>query len=125
MRLLDRASLWFVARWPRALGAIVLHTTVDLAGDVVLHTTAARWLGATVMRSVERFDLDPDGRRFTVSGDVAGHGEVDATGTQATYALTWVGVPLEMRNRRDGDAVAVEQVGPGFTVRVALGRVGG
>jgi hypothetical protein len=124
MKLLDRASLWFVAGRPRALGAIVMHTTVDLAGDVVLHTTAVRWLGATLMRSAERFHLDPDGRRFTVSGDVTGHGEVDATGTQATYALTSLGVPLEMRNRRDGDAVMVEQVGSGFTVRVALERVG-
>ncbi|MBX3273891.1 MAG: hypothetical protein KF729_26740 [Sandaracinaceae bacterium] len=123
MRWLDRVSLRLLAAWPRWLGRPVVETTVAFeAPREVLHTTTARWLGLRLDRSVERFTLDPDGRRFTVHGGMTGHGTIDELATRGEYHLRWRGVELVQRTMRDGDLVSVRQEGPGFTGALELVR---
>lgn len=122
MGLLARARLRLLAAWPAAFGRLMLHTSVALDGDEVVHTTAIRWLGVPVAATVERFHLEPDGRSLRASGGAVGHGEVDATATRATYALTWFGTPLRMTTRRGADTIALHQDGPGWQGRHLLTR---
>lgn len=115
MGLLDRLSLRLMAAWPRWLGRCWLHTTVACDGAEVLHTTVVRWLGVPLQRSVETIALAEDGSRFEVSGGMVGQGSVDASGTRASYALTWLGAEITQTTVREDDRVTVTQAGPGFT----------
>lgn len=123
MAWLTRVRLRLLAAWPPALGRLMLHTTVALDGEDVVHTTAIRWLGVPLAATVERFRIDPDGRRLRATGGAVGEGEVDATGTRATYALTWFDTPLRMTTRRHPDAVEIDQEGAGWRGRHVLARV--
>lgn len=123
MGFLDRLSVRIVAGWPAWLGRSYLHTSVryDASGDV-LHTTVVRWLGIPFQKSVETMHLDPEGRRFTVSGGMTGTGSIDESGTRAEYALEWLGAPLRQTTVREADVVTVTQEGPGFTGLQVLQR---
>lgn len=116
MSWLDRVSLRTLAGWPGWLPPIWMHTSVayDPSGEVV-HRTVIRCLGVPLRRTVERFTLQPDGRRFVVSGDMSGEGEVEDDGAHARYALRWLGVDIRQETTREPDLVTVRQTGPGFS----------
>lgn len=114
MGLLDRLSLLLLASWPRWVPRPTLDTSVQVSGDVVEHTTTARWLGIPLQRSVEHFTLAADGARFTVRGGMTGSGEIDASATRGSYRLRWLGVEITQHTERAADRVTVVQEGPGF-----------
>ncbi|MDP3278731.1 MAG: hypothetical protein Q8Q09_26305 [Deltaproteobacteria bacterium] len=123
MRWVDRVSVRIMAAWPRWLGTIALCTTVafDAQGEVV-HTTAVRWLGITIKRSVEIFALDPDGLSFTVRGGMSGAGTVTPSATSASYTLDWSGARFVQTTQREPNLVTLTQTGPGFGGTQALHR---
>ena len=111
----DRVGMRLLARWPRWLGEVYLHTSVDCLDDGrVLHTTHVRWLGLPLMRSVETFSLAEDGASFAVSGGMTGTGRVDASTTRADYDLHWRGTHIRQVTERTAERVTVRQEGPGF-----------
>lgn len=124
MGLARRMQLRALSGWPRWLGRFTLDTTVAFEGNVVVHTTAIRWLGLPLATTVERFELLPDGQRIAVTGGTTGDGEVEPCGTRATYALTWLGAPLRMTTHRTAHTVEIAQEGPGWRGRYVLERRG-
>jgi hypothetical protein len=93
---------------PRAAGLSFLRSaamSTTLAGEgarVFVHTTKVEKLGVTVFTSRERIELADDGRSFALTGeqrpwptgralDYAGAGEIDETGTRATYRFPMFG----------------------------------
>ena len=113
-----------------------LETSVRKVDDATfVHTTAVRWLGVTLMSSVEELALAHDGRSFELRGTqrvapalwrsvpVSGHGQVDAAGERATYTIEWLGVELRQDTHRTGDRVSLHQRGAGFAGVQALRRV--
>ena len=137
MRWADRLSLVLIAKWPRWLGRFVMDTTVEYdESGTVGHTTAVRWLGIPLMRSVERIVLHEDGRTFAMEGEqrmgplgwmrrpLSGGGSIDDTGDHAEYAFQWLGITLRQTTVREPDRVTVTQRGPGFSGVQTLQRRG-
>lgn len=131
MSFLDRARLLSMTILPRLLGPLRLDTSVDcesrIAHREVLHTTRVSKLGMTLVSSVETFTLDEDGRRFQMRGEMRlfpnpwqtrgfgeAYGEIDASGTQASYRFAWFGTEMRQRGEigADGDTVTITQETP-------------
>jgi hypothetical protein len=123
----DQLSVRLMAVWPRWLGVFTMETTVafDPIG-VVAHTTAVRWLGMTLMQSVETITLASDGHSFVVEGSqrvapalwvsrsLSGSGTISGDAVHADYEFRWLGIMLRQRTDRDRDVVTLHQHGPGF-----------
>jgi hypothetical protein len=84
-----------------------MSTTLEASGDQFLHTTCVSKWGATAFRTRERMILHGGGRTLRLAGEqrwrllravpYEAEGEVDATGTHATYRIPWCGVPMVQR----------------------------
>lgn len=129
MSWLDRMrvrSMLLGARWT---GPFVFRTTVDYASrgerGEVLHTTQICKWGAVFFDSREILTLAENGRDFTLRGElrlsptawwrsrvVEGSGQVDETGTRATYDFPWFGTHIRQTTLRLGDLVEVTQETP-------------
>ncbi|MCO4764288.1 MAG: hypothetical protein KC502_22440 [Myxococcales bacterium] len=122
---IDRIRVLSLVLWPSWLGRIYLDTSVSRVpganGDGVLHTTRVSWLGICVMRSTERIELDPDGRRFMLIGtrrmmptywreeSFSAPGVVDQTASKASYTFSWFGTELTQTTVASPDLVVATQ----------------
>lgn len=135
MGLLDGLGLLALAWWPRWLGRVLLHTTVQpLANRQVRHTTTVRWLGLPVVHSNELLSLEADGVRLRMHGTtrmllmpwrrlpVRGSGQIAADASRATYRLEWMGAEIIQESTRLADTVELSQSGPGYHARESLQR---
>ncbi len=119
-RLRVRSMVWS----PKLLGAFTLDTTLDYLshgekGEAVHTTRVSKW-GFTVMRSVDRITLDPDGRHFMMQTEqraapfflreeFGGPGEVDESGTHASYTFRYLGADTLQTGHVEGDRVTLTQ----------------
>jgi hypothetical protein len=139
MSAFDRLIWRLTALAERIFGAPWFETSVapaeGVASDVVVHTTRVRSLFLTMVRGTEILTLDPDGRRFTMSGEhrflwtpwrtrrVEGVGEVDADAEGASYSLSYLGAPIVQKTRVVGRALAITQTSAFGRSEVRLERV--
>ena len=125
MGWLDRINLRMIAAWPSWLGRFWLETSVAYDGSPsVVHTTRVRWLGMTMMKSIETIRLSDDDRTLSMEGEqrvfpawwsgraVTGSGHVESD--RARYTFEWLGVRLDQTTVREQDRVTLTQRGPGF-----------
>lgn len=128
MGWLNALSVMMMAFWPSWLGGFNLETKVVYEPtQPVEHTTIVYWLGVAMMTSEELVTIASDGVHFEVRGEsrirlmpwraltMEGHGHVDASGTQATYQLSWMGTHMTQTTRRHADGCLLRQDAPGFS----------
>lgn len=131
----DFRSLRLLARWPRWLGGLEMHTSVRrLNLGCYRHTTAICWGPLPLVKSVEVVTLGPDGQSLQMIGRsralptpwkverFEGPGRVADDVGSARYELTWLGVPIVQTAERTRDRVTLHQRGPGFEARQPLDR---
>lgn len=129
MRWLDRLRIRSMRLGARLGGPFLFRTTVDYAGrgerGEVLHTTQICKWGAVFFDSREVLTLAANGRDFALRGELRqsptswwrshtfeGSGQVDETGTRATYDFPWFGTHIRQTTVRLGDLVEVTQETP-------------
>jgi len=128
MGLFNALSVLMMGYLPRWLGMIYLETTVTYQiGRPVRHTTTVFWWGIPMMTSEEFVHIHGDGIQFSIEGTshfkmmpwrqvtMSGRGHIDATATQATYELKWLGTDLIQKTQRRDDGVTLKQSSPGFS----------
>ena len=108
----------------RVIGPAWIATTLAAEGDHFRHTTKVSKWGITVLETTELIVLADDGRTFAMTGEqraplaAAEHyearGEIDESGTRATYWIPWSGVEMVQRTHivDDGRGLELEQVTP-------------
>jgi hypothetical protein len=117
----NRLSVLSLLLAQRLFGAFRLDTSVDAGGgDEVVHTTRVSKWGVTLLRSIERIRLAPNGRdatmriemriapafwRIRIETDTPV--VVDASASRASYRFTWFGVPMRQEAERNGDGTVV------------------
>lgn len=122
LALSDRMNVWSLSLMQRVLGPCRIETSVDAASRIsageVLHTTRLSKWGITLFRSTEIIALDDNGRDFTmrvamglwprpshVTRTDDSRGQVDATGTRASYDFPWLGTRMRQTGECEGESV--------------------
>ncbi len=139
MGWLDRLRVLSLVSVAPLLGPLTLETSVDYhragAGGLVLHTTRVSKLGMTFLRSVERLTLLDNGRDLTMAGEqhlwpalwhgraFDGTGQVDETGTRATYDFPFFGTRMRQSAQIEGAGVRLLQETPWSRSSLPLERV--
>jgi hypothetical protein len=108
LSLLARMRVNAIAVMPRSLASQTMATTLAFSGQLAskgqaLHTTNVTKWRATVATTRETIFIEPDGRSLRMVGTQAmwptlgrnepyeAVGEIDATGTRASYSVPWLG----------------------------------
>jgi hypothetical protein len=125
MGSMDRLRMGALVLWPKLIGRFVFETTVDYTtngarGEVVHTTRVSKW-GITFLRGVEILSLDENGRDFRLRAEhrfwpamwrvrkFDGHGQVDETGTRATYSFPWFGTTMRQTTLAEEGGATITQ----------------
>jgi hypothetical protein len=118
----------------RVIGPAWIATTLAREGDDFRHTTEVSKWGITVLETTELIVLAGDGRSFSMKGEqrapfaarepYEASGEIDESGTRATYRIPWSGVEMVQRTHivDDGRGLELEQLTPFSRAYVVLRR---
>jgi hypothetical protein len=140
MGWLDRMRAVSMAFVPRVLGPLDLETSVDYGtrgeeGEVVHTTRLSKW-GIALYDAVETFALDDNGKDVAISREQrfwpaaspirevgASRGEVEASGTRATYVFPLFGSPMRQIGSIEAAGVRILQETAWSRAEVLLERV--
>jgi hypothetical protein len=140
MDIMDRLFVISVALSPKLIGRATIDTSVDYSSKgeqgSVGHTTRGSKWGITFFRSTEAIILSENGIDFSLRGEQRiwprlwrardfgeSKGEVDPTGTKASYTFTWLGAELKQHTEPEGDELTIYQTTAWSKAEFRLHRV--